>query len=165
MINNRASVPGDFDTPECRVGFMQRDRAWETCMPMGREWAWTGNGLKPWEEIMHEFLYSVCGDGNYLLSIGAMPDGKIAPEETEYIIRTGKWMKQYGESVYGTRSGPWNPGNYGGSTFRGKTIYLHLLNRPLQEKLILPFPIEGGKVQEITCMSGSMPDIILEKEN
>ena len=48
LINNRASVPGDFDTPECRVGFMQRDRAWETCMPMGREWAWTGNGLKPW---------------------------------------------------------------------------------------------------------------------
>ena len=94
---------------------------------------------------MHEFLYSVCGDGNYLLSIGAMPDGKIAPEETEYIIRTGKWMKQYGESVYGTRSGPWNPGNYGGSTFRGKTIYLHLLNRPLQEKLILPFPIEGER--------------------
>lgn len=163
LINNRASVPGDFDTPECRVGFMQRDRAWETCMPMGREWAWTGNGLKPWEEIMHEFLYSVCGDGNYLLSIGARPDGKIAPEETEYIIRTGKWMKQYGESIYGTRSGPWNPGNYGGSTFRGKTIYLHLLNRPLQEKLILPFPTEGGKVQEITCMSGSMPDIILEK--
>ncbi len=38
LINNRASVPGDFDTPECRVGFMQRNRAWK---PACR---WAGNG-------------------------------------------------------------------------------------------------------------------------
>lgn len=158
IINNRASVPGDFDTPECRVGFVQRQRAWETCMPMGEEWAWTGRGLKSWKEIMHQFLYSVCGDGNYLLSIGAMANGKIASEETGCIKQIGEWLGKYGESVYGTRSGPWNPGNYGGSVYCEDKIYLHILNKP--QSNILTLPMTKGKVKEIVCLTGELPQII-----
>lgn len=156
IINNRASVPGDFDTPECRVGFVQRNRAWETCMPMGKEWAWTGAELKPWKEIMHQFISSVCGGGNYLLSIGAMPNGKIAPEETEYILRIGDWLRLYGDSVYGSRSGPWNPGYYGGSTCKGNIVYLHILNCPEKEKLVLP--LEDMEIEKISCLTGQQPD-------
>ena len=29
IINNRASIPGDFDTPEGRIGMFQNDRPWE----------------------------------------------------------------------------------------------------------------------------------------
>lgn len=163
IINNRTSLPGDFDTPEGRVGFVQRKRAWETCMPMGKEWAWTGTELKPWKEIMQQFISSVCGDGNYLLSIGSMPNGKIAPEETDYIRRMGDWLKVYGDSVYGTRSGPWNPGYYGGSTYKNNTVYLHILNCPAQEELA--FPLEGMEIKEIACVTGQQPDMVQDGEN
>ena len=33
LINNRASLPGDFDTPEQRAGFYQ-ERAWEACLSL-----------------------------------------------------------------------------------------------------------------------------------
>ena len=77
IINNRAGVPGDFDTPESQVGFVQRDRAWETCMPMGKDWAWTGKGIKSFKEILNQMIGCICGDGNYLLSVGAKADGTI----------------------------------------------------------------------------------------
>lgn len=32
IINNRASIPGDYDSPEQRIGFFQNNRMWESCM-------------------------------------------------------------------------------------------------------------------------------------
>ncbi|MHC4324137.1 MAG: alpha-L-fucosidase, partial [Planctomycetota bacterium] len=40
IINNRAGLPADHDTPEQRIGKFQNDRPWETCMTICRQWAW-----------------------------------------------------------------------------------------------------------------------------
>jgi alpha-L-fucosidase len=40
IINNRCGLPGDFDTPEQRLGKFQLDRPWETCMTLGTQWSW-----------------------------------------------------------------------------------------------------------------------------
>lgn len=42
-----------------------------------------------------------------------------------------------GMTIYGTRGGPFLPGDYGASTHREKTIYVHVLDWP-KDKLILP---------------------------
>lgn len=152
IINNRASLPGDFDTPEGRIGFVQRNRAWETCMPLGNEWAWTGNGIKPFKVVLDQFIHAVCGDGNYLLSIGCMPNGKIAPEETESMLKLGDWLKKYGHTVYGTRSGPWNPSVFGGSVYKDDNIYVHIVSRPESGKVILP--LEDNAVKSVECLTG-----------
>ena len=157
LINNRASVPGDFDTPECHVGFLQRERAWETCAPLGGGWAWTGDGCRPFRAILHEMVQSVCGDGNYLLSIGAMPSGEISPEDRAGLGQLGAWMRKYGESLYGTRSGPWNPGALGGSVYKNSTVYLHLLNRP--EGNVLRLPLGNYRIGEVSCMTSEKPTI------
>lgn len=34
LINNRTSLPGDYDTPEGRIGMFQNRRPWETCMTL-----------------------------------------------------------------------------------------------------------------------------------
>lgn len=154
IINNRASIPGDFDTPECQVGFVQRNRPWETCMPMGNEWAWTGNGIKSFEHIMNQFIYTICGDGNYLLSIGARPDGVIAEEETKGIKEIGNWLHKYGVSIYDTRSGPWNPGVYGGSVYKNRVVYLHLLHFNQEYGLNLPLPDKDNPIENIFCLTG-----------
>jgi alpha-L-fucosidase len=38
----------------------------------------------------------------------------------------GAWLARNGESIYGTRGGPFKPGRYGVSTRKGNTVYLHL---------------------------------------
>ena len=157
LINNRASVPGDFDTPEGHVGFVQRSRAWETCMPLGNHWAWTGEGIKSFKAILHQFIQTVSGDGNYLLSIGTMPNGKLPPEESERMLALGDWLKLYGEAVYGTRSGPWNPGRYGGSVYRDDTVYLHLLASP--ESGVLRLPLGDYRIAQIECLTEEKPAI------
>ena len=151
IINNRASLPGDFDTPECRIGFVQRTRPWETCMPLGEAWAWTGNGVKPFKEILNQFIHTLCGDGNYLSSIGCMPNGKIAPEETETMLKLGKWLKKYGEAVYGTRSGPWNPGVFGGSVYKDNTVYIHIVKRPQGGTVKLS--LADYKIESVECLT------------
>lgn len=151
IINNRASLPGDFDTPEGRIGFVQRNRPWETCMPLGNEWAWTGNGIKPFKLVLDQFINAVCGDGNYLLSIGCMPNGKIAPEETESILKLGEWLKKYGHTVYGTRSGPWNPSAFGGSVYKDDTVYVHIVKRP--EDGTVKLPLANHIVKSVECLT------------
>jgi len=56
----------------------------------------------------------------------------------ERLHEIGLWLKQNGESIYGTRGGPWLPGDYGVSTHKGKTVYLHILNVPAKGSLELP---------------------------
>ena len=163
IINNRAGLPGDFDTPECRIGHVQRDRAWETCMPLGKHWAWTGEELKPFKEIIRQFICTVSGDGNYLISIGCMPNGKIASEESEHIRKLGAFMEKYGSTIYGTRSGPWNPGDFGGSVYRGDTAYIHIVERP--KNGILVFPLKHNKVKEIECITDDDVRFVIKDNN
>ncbi|MDR2135310.1 MAG: alpha-L-fucosidase, partial [Treponema sp.] len=96
LINNRASLPGDYDTPELTIGAYRTRRPWETCMPLTSTWAWSDTPVKPFAEVLGYLIQCVCGDGNFLLSIGAMADGRFAPNETERIKEIGAWLKQYG---------------------------------------------------------------------
>ncbi len=53
LINNRCGMRADFDTPEQMVGAYQTERAWESCITMGDQWAW-----KPDDKI--KSLRNVC---------------------------------------------------------------------------------------------------------
>ena len=51
----------------------------------------------------------------------------------------GTWLKTYGDSIYGTRGGPWQPvDDVYGSTWKGNTIYLHILDPKAFQREILP---------------------------
>jgi len=39
----------------------------------------------------------------------------------------GQWLKTYGESLYGTRSGPVQPAAWGATTRKGNIVFLHVL--------------------------------------
>ena len=56
-----------------------------------------------------------------------MPDGRIEPRQVEILKQVGAWLKQNGESIYGTHGGPWKPTGKVTSTRRGNTIYVHVL--------------------------------------
>ncbi len=129
IINNRTGAKGDFDTPEQRVGGFQNDRPWETCMTIGRQWAWKPNDdVKSLEQCIQSLVRSTGGDGNLLFNVGPKSDGSIEPLQIERLKEMGQWLQKYGYSIYGTRGGPFKPTDWGVSTRKGNTNYLHILN-------------------------------------
>lgn len=129
IVNDRCGVPADNDTPEQRIGAMQTDRPWETCMTICHQWAWKPDDkLKSLDECIRTLVQVVGGDGNLLLNVGPMPDGRIEPRQVERLREIGQWLAQYGESIYGTRGGPFPRGDYGASTQRDRTVYVHVLD-------------------------------------
>ncbi len=140
LINNRAGLPGDYDTPEQRVGRFGRERPWESCITLCRQWAWKPNDeMKPLEECVGTLVRCAGGDGNLLLNVGPMPNGEIEPRQAKRLRQVGAWLKEHGETIYGTRGGPYAPGRWGAATSRGSKAYLHVLDWP-GEQLALTAP-------------------------
>jgi alpha-L-fucosidase len=154
IINNRAGLPCDYDTPEQRIGQMNTTRAWETCMTIGRQWAWKPNDqIKSLKECLHTLIQVVGGDGNLLFNVGPMPDGRIEPRQVERLKEMGRWLEDYGESIYETRGGPFRRGRWGVATHRDDTIYVHVLNPeldivtlpPIEKTILTSRVLTGGK--------------------
>lgn len=138
LVNNRLTNDGvqwhhggigDFDTPEQRIGTFQDDRPWETCMTIARQWAWKPDDeVKSLEQCLHSLIRTAGGDGNLLFNVGPKPDGTIEPIQAQRLREMGQWLAQYGNTIYGTRGGPFKPTDWGVSTRKGNKIYLHILN-------------------------------------
>ena len=170
IVNNRAGLPADLDTPEQRIGTFQNNRPWETCATVGTQWAYKPDDrLRSIEECLRGLVCCAIGDGNFLFNVGPRPDGLIDPSHAARLREMGAFMKQYGESIYGTRGGPFvapdekkappdaegfalAEGNWwGGSTHKGNTIYLHILrwpadivSLPAMPRKILRHSLPGG---------------------
>jgi alpha-L-fucosidase len=127
LMNNRCSVPGDFDTPEQRLGFYQDWRPWESCMCLTHTWSYSGTPPKPRDQIIRMIVNNACCDGNLLLSWGPRWDGAFDGAEKQRLLEVGAWLKDHGRAIYGTRAGPWKFSTWGGSTRRDKTAWLHVV--------------------------------------
>ena len=155
LVNNRAAkgikdIPeeykalrlGDYDTPENRMGAFQHGRAWESCMILSPHtdhggWSYrTGAETRSLTETLQLLSSCVTGDGNMLLNLAPLPDGSLKPEEKAILEGLAPWMATYNEAIYDTRGGPWINGSWGGASYRGNTVYLHLFN-PTDEPLVL----------------------------
>ena len=181
IINNRAGLPGDLDTPEQRIGTFQNSRPWETCATVGTQWAYKPEDkLRSIEECLRGLVCCAIGDGNFLFNVGPRPDGSIEDSHAMRLREMGVFLKQNGESIYGTRGGPFvepdekkRPANaqgfalaegnwWGGSTHKGNAIYLHILRWPseaidlpaMPRKILRSSLPDGGKVNVTQSQSG-----------
>ena len=152
LINNRCANPGDFDTPEQRVGTLQTQRPWETCMTICRQWAWKPDDkMKSLKECLDVLVRCAGGDGNLLFNVGPMPTGEIEPRQVERLKEMGRWMAKYGQTLYGTRGGPYRPGPWGASTSKGNTLYVHILK---WEGDTITLPAINRKVLSSSVLTG-----------
>lgn len=172
LVNNRTGAPGDFDTPEQNVGGFQTTRPWESCITLGTQWTWKPNDkLKSYVEAVRMLVVCSVNDGNLALNTNPMPDGQIEPRQVENFRKIGEWLEKYGESIYGTRGGPFVapgagavkahggkfdlPGGewWGGATHKGNVIYLHILRWPsdtihlpcIKERIVKHTVLTGGE--------------------
>ncbi len=154
LVNNRSGARGDFDTPEQRVGSFRNDRPWETCMTIAHQWAWKPDDVvKSTEQCLHSLIRSAGGDGNLLFNVGPRPDGRIEPLQVERLKEMGAWLKDNGFAIYGTRGGPFKPTDWGVSTRKENTIYLHILNLPDDSPEIV-IPDFGLEINACTVVGG-----------
>jgi alpha-L-fucosidase len=153
MTDSINKYAGDFGTPEQRIGTFNSTMPWESCITIGTQWAWKPNDtLKSSEELINTLIKTVGGDGNLLLNVGPMPNGRIEPRQVDLLKEVGVWLKVNGEAVYGTRGGPFLPSDNIASTHKGRVIYLHVMNRSLKE-IRLPVP-EGVKAHTVSVLGG-----------
>ena len=143
IINNRSGLEEDLDTPEQVVRASRPGRGWESCMCIGDSCAWGytrfNPNMKTPEQLIQYLVQAAQGEGNYLLNIGPMPDGRIRTEEIERLTRIGKWIAVNEKAIRSSERcdliGSSQPGvvdlNLQGMwTRRGKTAYWCIFRWP-----------------------------------
>lgn len=122
----------------------------ETCETINNSWGFriTDDHYKSTAELVRYLVRAAGRNANFLLNVGPMPSGEIQPEFVERLTEVGKWTKQYGESIYGTRGGPVAAGPWGVTTQRGSTVYVHVLdwNEPVLALAGIPRPVHSAKL-------------------
>ena len=154
IFNGRADMPEDLHSREgdWAGGNFDNQHPWEHCLTLAGAWGYQKTAHpKPLKDCLHYLINAAGRDGNLLLNVGPAPDGQIDPAQVQRLREMGDWLGKYGASIYGTRGGPFLPGDYGVSTFRDKTIYVHILKWP-GDKLVLP--AISAKVVRAVALTG-----------
>lgn len=140
IINNRlgkgehtafsAQSVGDYLTPEQKVGALNMNDPWESCITICNQWAWKPNDtLKSLKECVQTLVKTSAGNGNLLFNVGPMMDGRIEARQVERLKEMGNWLSKYGSSIYGTKGGPYLPNNVYAATRKDNKIYVHVFER------------------------------------
>jgi len=150
IINNRAGLPGDYDTPEGRIGMFQDTRPWESCLPLCNDWSYTPTPVKTPLEVFQKLQSTAIGDGNLLISWGMKWDGAWDESQKKSLLEVGKYLNKYDQSIFNTRGGIWLPATWGGTTFSQDKIYIHIISKPNSGKISLlkrpDFVLSNSKV-------------------
>ena len=124
----------------------------ETCETISGNGSWGFNiydkKTKSSEDLIRYLVKAAGYNSNFLLNTGPMPDGNIRPEHIKILQTMGDWMKEYGETIYGTRGGPFEPKPWGVSTQKENKIYVHVLdwNDPFLVLPPIPQKIRDAKI-------------------
>lgn len=102
----------------------------ETCETMNHTWGYsiTDQDYKSTKELIHYLVKAAGKNANLLMNIGPQPNGELPATAVQRLKEVGDWMKIYGETIYGTRGGIITPREWGVSTQKGNTLYVHILN-------------------------------------
>ena len=155
IVNDRTGAEGDYSTPEQKVGEMQMDRPWETCMTIGNQWSWKkDDNVKSLKKCLEALILSAAGDGNLLFNVGPSPLGVIEPLQVQRLKEMGAWLQKHGEAIYGTRGGPFLPGQNIASTRKDKNIYLFIFRKnsnislpPIPTKILSASLLNGTPIE------------------
>jgi alpha-L-fucosidase len=132
---NAPDAVGDYQAREMEIGKFYTDKAWDSCYSLnagpgdGDHWSWVPPiNNRPVADLITRLVQCIGRDGNMLLGVGPRPDGTIDPDSIARIHELGDWMRAHGEAVYGTRAGPYQPGDWGVSTRKGNKVFVFVTN-------------------------------------
>ena len=144
----------------------------ETCQTMNGMWGYKiqDQNYKSVSELVR-LLVSAAGKGaNLLMNVGPQPNGEIPAVALERLKGMGEWLSKYGETVYGTTRGDIMTADWGTTTRKGKTLYVHILTDnmpqfvtlPLKEKVVSAVNLNTGTKVSYEKIKGG---IVLHTDN
>jgi len=145
VINDRGFSEGDFDTAERDWSkpadeLLAFERPMEACQSVGME-SW---GYKEDEDyytvpyLLQSLDKILAKGGNYLLNVGPMADGTIAPKHAELLRAVGRWYQTVREALDGAE-----PASHLTDsrevllTRKGDALYVHLFRTPRGDRVLL----------------------------
>ena len=156
---NRFGWKGDFQVRERYVGGMRTDKPWESVDCLANSWGWIENAeMRTLTESVQNLVRAAVRDGNTLLNVSPTPTGGLEKRFADRLAEIGDWLKEFGDTIYGTRGGPVLPGNWGGSTYRNDTIYVHILEWHENKVVLSGVP---GKV--VSCQARNAANVSLSQ--
>ena len=125
----------------------------ETCMTMNNTWGYsiTDKAYKDGDELIRKLVTAAGMNASFLLNIGPRPDGKLPDEAVERLRHIGKFMHANGETIYGTRGGCVPPQQWGVTTQKGNTLYIHIIYNKGEGQILLP--LTEGKLTKVEMFS------------
>lgn len=143
LSNSRSGWIGDYANEEgyAEIKGPIHKEYWEKDLTIDRNgWGYTfkQNLLTP-GEIINYLVNAVVRNGNLILNVGPDQHGVIPAGQVKTLLQVGTWLHKVGESIYNTRSGPWNPvdGQYG-FTYKENKLFVHLLEGYKGNTFMLP---------------------------
>lgn len=102
----------------------------ETCETMNHSWGYniTDNNYKSEKELIHYLVKAAGNNANLLMNVGPRPDGTFPDIAVQRYNAMGEWLRTYGETIYGTRGGFIAPRDWGVTTQKGNSLFVHILN-------------------------------------
>ncbi|PVH97050.1 glycoside hydrolase family 29 protein [Periconia macrospinosa] len=127
---------GDFITPEYYSIDETLANKWESNRGMdpfsyGYNAGTPDSGYLTAQDIVTTLIDIVSKNGNFLLDVGPMANGTIPEIMQKGLREAGSWIKERGESIYGTRY--WQTTSGVGDfryTISDDAFYIHVLNAP-----------------------------------
>ena len=128
----------------------------ETCETMNGMWGYkiTDQNYKSTKTLIHYLVKAAGKNANLLMNIGPQPDGELPAVAVQRLAEMGEWMKQYGETIYGTRSGAVAPHDWGVTTQKGNKLYVHILD--LKDAALF-LPLTDKKVKKAVLFKDQSP--------
>ncbi|XP_065804415.1 tissue alpha-L-fucosidase-like [Labrus bergylta] len=142
------------------------DHKWEKCQSVDkRSWGYRRNmklsEVMDLPSIIKDMVYVVALGGNYLLNIGPMSDGMIAPVFEERLRGLGAWLGVNGEAIYATK--PWRVQTENDTnvwyTAKNNTVYATIIGWPTKQPLQLLTP-KTSDATKVTLLD--YPDVPLK---
>ena len=129
---------------ENKAGFSKgtkiADMPLETCETMNGMWGYRvkDQNYKSVQTLIR-LLVGAAGKGaNLLINIGPQPNGELPALALERLQGMGEWLNRYGETVYGTTKGDVMKAEWGTTTRKGDSLYVHILADKMPECIFLP---------------------------
>lgn len=128
----------------------------ETCQTMNNTWGYNihDRNYKPAKTLVHYLVNAAGNNANLLLNVGPRPSGEFPKEAVACLKEIGGWLKEYGETIYGTRAGIVAPHDWGATTQKGNKLYVHILK--LQDEMLY-LPLKGKRVKKAIVYKDRVP--------
>ena len=125
----------------------------ETCETMNGMWGYKvqDQNYKTTKQLVH-YLVNTAGKGaNLLMNIGPQPNGELPATAVQRLKEMGEWMQTYGTTIRATEAGDVPVQEWGATTRRGDTLYVHILH---YDRRALYLPLQCRVVKATTFADG-----------